>query len=90
MTHLSGISVTLNGIINNQSISTWNGTVAVNDTGNVATTLSSLTRTAGEIVSGSPYTITAAAFNALTGTAAGNYSAPTFTGTPTLNNYCCT
>ena len=28
--------------------------------------------------------ITAATFNALTGTSAGNYSAPTFTGTPTF------
>ena len=52
--------------------------------GNVATTLASLTRTAGETVGSSPYNITAATFNALTGTAAGNYNAPTFTGTPTL------
>ena len=58
--------------------------MSVNDTGNAATTLSSLTRTAGEVVSGSPYSITAAGFNALTGSAAGNYNAPAFTGSPTL------
>ena len=71
-------------MINNPAIVTWNGTVSINDTGNVGTTLASLTRAAGELVSGSPYAITAATFNALTGTAAGNYSAPSFTGTPTL------
>ncbi len=80
---LSGISVTLGGVIN-RSIATWNGSVSVNNTGNVTTTLASLTRTAGEVVSGSPYNITAATFNTLGGSAAGNYSAPTFTGTPTL------
>ena len=41
-----------------------------------------LTRAVGENVGA--YNITAAAFNALTGTSAGNYNAPTFTGTPTL------
>ena len=81
---LSGIGVTLNGIINNANISTWNGTVAINDVGNVATTLASLARTVGETVAGSPYSITAATFNALTGTAAGNYSVPTLSGSPTL------
>ena len=74
---LSGIGVTLNGIINNPAISTWNGNVAINDVGNVATTLASLARSVGETVAGSPYSITAATFNALTGTAAGNYSVPT-------------
>src|SRR6185369_15487898 len=81
---LSGITVNLGGVVNNPALVTWNGTVSVNDTGNVATTLASLTRNAGEAVSGSPYTVTAGTFNALTGTAAGNYSAPSFTGTPTL------
>ena len=81
---LSGIGVTLNGIINNANISTWNGTVAINDVGNVATTLASLARSVGETVAGSPYSITAATFNALTGTAAGNYSVPTLSGSPTL------
>ncbi|MDR3478816.1 MAG: MBG domain-containing protein, partial [Gammaproteobacteria bacterium] len=82
---LSGINVTLGGIINNANISTWNGTVSVNDSGNVATTLASLARAAGENVSGSPYVINAATFNALTGTAAGNYNVPTFAGSPTLS-----
>ncbi|MDR3678554.1 MAG: hypothetical protein P4L41_01230, partial [Flavipsychrobacter sp.] len=81
---LSGIGVTLAGVINNANISTWNGTVSVNDSGNVATTLASLARTAGENVSGSPYAISAATFNTLTGSAAGNYNIPTFTGSPTL------
>ncbi|MDR3478401.1 MAG: filamentous hemagglutinin N-terminal domain-containing protein, partial [Gammaproteobacteria bacterium] len=81
---LSGIGVTLTGIINNANITTWNGTVGINNTGNVAVSLASLTRTAGELVSGSPYAISAATFNALTGSAAGNYSVPTFTGSPTL------
>ncbi len=79
---LSGISVTLGGIINNPAIVTWNGNVSVNDTGLVATTLASLTRAVGEAVAS--YNITAATFNALTGTSAGNYNAPSFTGTPTL------
>jgi len=81
---LSGISVTLNGIVNNGAIVTWNGNVSVNDTGNVATTLATLTRAVGEAVSGSPYAISAATFNALTGSAIGNYNAPTFSGSPTL------
>src|SRR5438132_3319088 len=68
---LSGIGVTLGGVIN-RTVSTWNGNVAVNDTGNVATTLASLTRNAGEIVSGSPYSITAAAFNSLRADAPAN------------------
>ncbi|MBA3662230.1 MAG: autotransporter-associated beta strand repeat-containing protein, partial [Gammaproteobacteria bacterium] len=80
---LSGIGVTLTGLIN-RSVSTWNGSVVVNDSSNVATSLSSLTRTAGEVVSGSPYAITTASFNALTGSAAGNYGAPSFIGSPTL------
>src|SRR5439155_24847259 len=44
---LSGIAVTLTGIVN-RTVSTWNGNVLVNDTGNVATTLTSLTRSAGD------------------------------------------
>jgi hypothetical protein len=61
---------------------TWNGDVLVNDTSSVAATLASLTRAAGENVGS--YGITAATFNALAGASAGDYSAPTFTGTPTL------
>src|SRR5258705_359925 len=63
------------GVVSNPAIVTWNGTVAINDTGNVSTTLASLTRAAGEVVSGSPYSITSGTLNALTGTAAGNYTA---------------
>ena len=51
---LRGIAVTLAGIINNPTISTWNGNVSVNDTGLVATTLASLTRAVGESVGSSP------------------------------------
>src|ERR1019366_4206620 len=71
---LAGITVNLGGVVNNAAISTWNGAVSVNDTGNVATTLSGLTRTAGEVVSGSPYSITGGALHALTGSAEGNYT----------------
>src|SRR6185312_5983656 len=81
---LSNINVTLGGVINNAAISTWNGTVSINDTANVAASLASLTRVVGETVSASPYAINAASFNALTGSAAGNYTAPTLSGTPTL------
>src|SRR5439155_2514074 len=81
--YVSGIVVTLTRLI------TQTVTLCLRDalpiyTGNVATTLTSLTRSAGETLSGSPYSITAATFNALTGSAAGNYSAPTFTGAPAL------
>jgi hypothetical protein len=78
---LSGISVNLGGVIN-RTISTWNGNVIKNDTGNVATTLASLTRDSGETVGS--YNITAGTFNALTGSAAGNYNAPSFTGSSAL------
>src|SRR5258705_11628162 len=71
---LAGIAVNLGGVVSNPAIVTWNGTVAINDTGNVSTTLASLTRAAGEVVSGSPYSITSGTLNALTGTAAGNRS----------------
>src|ERR1019366_1029585 len=66
---------TLGGVVNNPAIVTWNGNVAVNDTGNVTTSLASLARTAGEVVSGSPYSITSGTLNALGGSAAGNYTA---------------
>ncbi|MDR3681703.1 MAG: MBG domain-containing protein, partial [Flavipsychrobacter sp.] len=72
---LSSMGVTLN-FINNPTISTWNGNVSVNDTGNVNTTLASLTRAVGENVGS--YNITAASFTALTGSAISNYNAPTF------------
>ncbi len=70
---ISGISVNLGNVVN-QSVTDINGNVtAINNTGNVATTLASLTRTAGELVSDSPYSITAATFNTLTGSAAAIY-----------------
>ncbi|HXZ95946.1 MAG TPA: MBG domain-containing protein, partial [Burkholderiales bacterium] len=81
---LASIAVALGGVVN-ANVTDWNGNVtSLNDTGNVATTLASLTRVPGELVSGSPYAITAAGFNALTGSAAGNYNAPSFSGSPTL------
>src|SRR5436190_241719 len=82
---LSSIAVTLGGVINNPAIVSWNGNAGVNDPGDVNTTLASLTRTVGENVSSSPYAITASTLNALTGSAASNYSAPiSLTGSPTL------
>ncbi len=79
---LSGIAVTLGGVVN-RSVTDINGNVTViNDTGNVNTTLASLARAVGENVGS--YNITAATFNALTGSAAGNYNAPSFTGAPIL------
>ena len=71
---LSGITVTLGGVVNT-SVTTWNSAtpVAVDGT-DVGVTLASLTRTAGETVVGGPYAITGGTLNALTGTAAGNYS----------------
>src|SRR5258706_6011424 len=55
--------------------------IAINDS--VSTTLVSLTRAAGEGVGS--YAISAATFNALTGTSAANYTTPTvLTGTPLL------
>ena len=76
-------AVTLSGLVN-RTVSTWNGSVSVNDTGLAATTLASLTRTAGEVVSGSPYSITGGMLNALTGSAAGNYTANLSTASNTL------
>src|SRR5205085_2596741 len=55
---LSGITVTLGGVVNG-TVTNWNGTsTPLNDTGNVSATLATLARGAGELVSGSPYTIT--------------------------------
>jgi hypothetical protein len=46
---LDGIGMTLTGLVNNPAVSTWNGTVAVNDSA-VTGTAASLTRGAGENV----------------------------------------
>ncbi len=82
---LSGIGVTVGNVVNT-SVTDINGNVTpINDIGNVEATLASLARQAGETVSGGPYNITGATFNSLTGSAAGNYAAPSgLTGTPTL------
>ena len=82
----ASINVLLGGVIDNSNISTWNGPVSIDDTGNVATTLATVTRVAGENVNTSPYTYTSATYNALTGSAAGNYFAPTgLSGSPVLS-----
>src|SRR5262249_50758079 len=53
---LSGIAVGLSGVVNT-TVTNWNGTsTPINDTGNVAGNLQSLTRTVGETVGS--YTIT--------------------------------
>jgi hypothetical protein len=46
---LGGIGMTLNGLVNNPAVVTWNGTVAVNDSA-VTGTAASLARTPGENV----------------------------------------
>src|SRR6185295_12156881 len=82
---LSGITVTLGGVVNG-TVTNWNGaTTPLNDTGNVSATLATLSRGAGELVSGSPYTITGGTLNALTGTAAGNYTSSLSTAGNTLS-----
>jgi len=72
-----GLPIVLSGQVNNPAIATWNGNVAINDTGAAATTgtLTSLTRVAGENVGGYNYT---SGTLSLTGTAAGNYSGAVF------------
>jgi len=83
---LPGIAVALAGLVNNPVIVTWNGPVAVNDTGNVTATLASLTRVAGETVAapGPTYAITGGTLNPLAGPAAGNYTASLSTAGNTL------
>jgi hypothetical protein len=76
------ITPTLSGVVNG-TISTWNGNVAINDTGLVTASLASLTRTAGENVGS--YAYTAGTLNALNGSSAGNYTASfSLTNNPTL------
>ncbi|MGH8703201.1 MAG: MBG domain-containing protein, partial [Burkholderiales bacterium] len=83
---LAGVPVTLAGLVNNPAIATWNGNVAVNDTGLVSASLASLTRVAGETVAapGPSYAITGGTLNALSGAAAGNYTASLSTAGNTL------
>ncbi len=78
---LAGIVPSLN--IVDRDVMTWNGTARINDTGEVATSVASLTRTAGEDVG--TRDITAATFTPLTGSRAANYAQPILTGTPTLS-----
>jgi hypothetical protein len=83
---LNTIAVTLGGVVNT-SVTDWNSNVtAINDTGNVSATLSSLTRTAGETVTapGPSYAISGGTLNALGGSAAGNYTASLSTAGKTL------
>jgi hypothetical protein len=61
----------------NRTIATWNGNVVVDDTALTSNAVA-LTRAAGENVGA--YNITAGAFTA----PSANYSAPSFTGGPTL------
>ena len=51
---LNTIAVTLGGLVNNPAVVTWNGTVAINDSG-LTSTATALTRTVGENVATSPY-----------------------------------
>ena len=82
---ISGIAVTLGNIVDNTVTDINGNETLINDTGNVSTTLASLSRVSGETVSSSPYSVTGATYNALSGSAANNYSAPTgLTGSPTL------
>jgi filamentous hemagglutinin family protein len=76
---LASVGVTLNGLIN-RTVSTWNGNVAVDDSG-LASSATSLTRTVGENVAGAPYAITAGGFT----TPSTNYNAPTLVAGSTLD-----
>jgi MBG domain (YGX type) len=69
---LAGIGVTLGGLVVNPAVVTWNGNVAVNDTGNVTASVASLARASGENVGS--YGISSGTLNALSGSAAGNYT----------------
>src|SRR5438046_842595 len=75
---VSGIAVTLNGLINNNAISTWNGNVSIDDSA-LTSSVTSLVRATGEDVG--TRNITSGIFAA----ASSNYSAPTLFGTPTLS-----
>ena len=72
------ITPSLTGLVNDPAIVTWNGTVGVDDSALTSTT-TSLVRAVGEDVG--VRNITAGVFSA----ASANYSAPSFTGAPTLS-----
>jgi hypothetical protein len=72
---LAGIAVSLGGVVNRTVVDINGNNTPVNDTGLVSTSLASLTRTAGETMAGSPYSITGGTLNPLAGAAAGNYTA---------------
>jgi len=72
---LSGIGITLTGLINNPAVYTWNGNVAINDSA-LSSSVTALTRQAGENVG---------SYNILTSTLSApssNYNAPALTAAP--------
>ncbi|WP_129778136.1 MBG domain-containing protein [Peristeroidobacter soli] len=75
---LAGIILNITPV--NRTVSTWNGSVVVDDTANLSTTLSTLSRAVGEDVG--TYAINAT-LASLGGSSAGNY-AVTLTGSPQL------
>src|SRR5262249_1277649 len=74
-------TVNVGGVIN-RTASTWNGSVAINDTGNVLETASNINRVAGQNVG--VYNILGATFAAPAGSAAANYAIASLAGSPTL------
>src|SRR5207244_1982660 len=74
---LSGIGVTLGGLINNNAIVTWNGNVSIDDSA-LTSSVTSITPSMREAVD--THAITTGVFTA----PSGNYFAPTFTGSPIL------
>src|SRR5262249_58575798 len=81
---LSGIAVGLSGQVN-RTVTNWmGGTTAINDTGaaQVAASLNSLTRNAGESVAGGPYSITAGTLKEPDGTRL-RHNPPTITNAGT-------
>ena len=77
----AGVPVQLFGVLNGVTVTDWNKDQTVLED-SLLVEVSSLTREIGEDVG--DYDITGAGFGALMGTGAGNYLAPTLTGTPIL------
>src|SRR4051812_12397106 len=74
---MTGIWVSLSGLVNTPAVVTWNGNFAINDSA-LTSSVTSLARVAGENVG--VRNITGGVFSA----ASANYSAPSLTGSPTL------
>ena len=72
------ITPVVTGLVSTGPITTWNGSVAAINDSALTSSVTSLARVAGESVGS--YNVTAGVFSA----PSGNYSAPTFTGSPTL------